>query len=298
MSEAISSRRPRADFSVAGAAVTGAIWCSGAAVLASLAVVVTVVLTSSWTAIADAGLGAFLFQASWHPTQGQFGLLPMMATTLVISAGGLLLAVPLGIICAVYIVFYSTGSLRFFLQVCLKLLTGVPSVVFGLVCLHSIVPAIGYFRAPGVSLLAGILVLAVMITPTIALILEAVLQKGATQLYRGGLSLGMRRDRAIRKVVLPSIGDAVIAAAAVGFSRAAGETMAVMMVMGNVVRWPNDLFGPARAMTTNIALEMAYAVGTHRAGLFLTGLFILSLVLVVSVIGFYFMKRVGRDASA
>lgn len=297
MSETISLRRPRADKAVWEAVVSGTIWCSGLFVFASLGVVIVVVLVSAWPAISDIGVPAFLFGTSWYPTQAQFGLLQMIATTSVISVGSMMLAMPLGVICAVFIVFYSAGWVRFSFQICLKLLTGVPSVVLGLVFLHSVVPVMGFFKAPGFSVLAGVLVLTVMIAPTIALMLETTLQKSALQLYRGGLALGMRRDRAIWRVVLPSIKDAMVAAAALAFARAAGETMAVMMVMGNVVRWPNDILGPARALTTNIAIEMAYAVGHHRSGLFLTGLLVLAVVLTISVLGFRFMKEGESHAS-
>ncbi len=291
MSATISSRPLRTESAVWEGLVAALIWGMGLLVLLGLAVIVFVVLASAWPALAQVGLFGFLAHTDWHPTQGQFGLLPMAAATLVTALGSLVLAVPLGMMCAVCIVFYCRGAVRFGLQLSLKLLTGVPSVVFGLVCLHSIVPLIGAVRPPGVSLLAGVIVLTVMIVPTIAVMLETVLQKEAVQIYRSGLALGMRRDRVIRRIILPSISPAIMAASAVAFARAAGETMAVMMVMGNVVRWPNDLLGPARVLTTNIALEMAYAMNLHRAGLFVAGLLILLLVLAVSALGFRALQK-------
>jgi phosphate transport system permease protein len=173
----------------------------------------------------------------------------------------------------------------------LTIFAGVPSVVYGLVGLSVLVPWIAAWQPPGASLLAATLVLAAMILPTIAISADAALAAVPPEYHHGAAALGMSRSRTVVGVLLPAASRGVAAGVVLAFARALGETLAVVMVAGNVVQLPGGLFDPVRTLTANIALEMAYATGTHRSALFASGL-----ALMVLVLGLAGLGRVRRQA--
>jgi len=161
-----------------------------------------------------------------------------------------------------------------------ELLAGIPSVVFGFWGLVVLVPIIGRWHPPGPSLLAGILILTLMILPTIMLVAHASIAQVPVTYIHSATALGFSRWSLIWHVILPTSQVGLFTGVLLGSARALGETMAVLMVCGNVVQLPSHLFDPIRTLTANIALEMAYALGTHRAALFVSGLLLMGLVIL------------------
>lgn len=252
---------------------------------ALLLVLVLALLTyESWPLVAESGVGVFVDSKGWHPLEGQYGVLPMIWSSLALTLGALILSTPLGLGCAVFTVFYAPPRLGAWFRSLLNLLAGIPSVVFGLWGLTALVPLITRWQPPGTSLLAGACVLAIMILPTIALTSAAALQSVPKSLLSGALALGFRRQTKIIKVAIPAARAGIISGCLLATTRALGETMVVLMVAGNVVQNPNGLFAPVRAATANIALEMAYAMGSHRASLFATGLLLTLIIWFLAVV--------------
>lgn len=215
----------------------------------------------------------------WFPLEHRYGVMPMVWATLAATLGAMVLTLPLGLAVAVYERFLAPPSVAMTLRIGVGLLAGIPSVVYGLWGLTVLVPLIAAWQPPGVSLLAATLVLALMILPTVALTSSSALAAVPLPWLQGAAALGMSRCGAVWRVVLPAARAGIAAGAVLAAARAAGETMAVLMVAGNVVQTPTNLFDPVRVLTANIALEMAYAMGDHRAALFASGLALALLVL-------------------
>jgi len=231
------------------------------------------------------GLTRFLGDPSWNPVEGRFLLLPMVAGTLLASLGAVALAGPAGIASAVFCRFYAPPSVAAWYRRLVQVFAGVPSVVYGFWGLVVLVPWIGALRPPGASLLAASLVLGLMIHPTVALLVDASLRAVPPETLHGAEALGLGRWRVAFQVCLPAARRGIAAALLLATARAVGETMAVLMVAGNVVQVPGSPFDPVRTLTANIALEMAYAMGEHRTALFLTGLVLMGLAALLVAAG-------------
>lgn len=203
----------------------------------------------------------------------------MLIATLATSAGAILVAGPLGVASAIFSRFYAPPAISGAFRRMLALLAGIPSVVFGLWGLTVLVPLIAQWQPPGASLLAGVLILAFMVLPTITLTADAALNAVPESYLRGANALGISRTGIILKVAIPAVRSGIIGGILLATARALGETMAVLMVAGNVVQVPASIFDPIRVLTANIALEMAYATSDHRAALFVSGLALMLLVL-------------------
>lgn len=257
------------------------IWLWGCALLSSgiVGAVVLVTALDALPLLAKIGPWRFLTDPSWHPTAERFNLGPMLAGTLLVSLGGLALAGPLGVASAVFSTFYAPPWLATAYRHLLSTLAGIPSVVFGLWGLVVLVPLIGRVRAPGTSLLAGAIVLGLMVLPTVALVAGTALRQVPAAYLRGAAALGVPHHRVVWRVALPVARRGVLTALIVALGRAVGETMAVLMVTGNVVQLPHSVFDPLRTLAANIALEMAYAMADHRAALFV-GSLALTLVII------------------
>ncbi|SFP83165.1 phosphate ABC transporter membrane protein 1, PhoT family [Nitrosomonas cryotolerans] len=251
-----------------------------------LALIMLLLLNESWPFIAKGwreGTWLGLFQnQGWYPLEGRFGMAPMIWASLAVTLGAIVLALPIGLAYAVFLQFYAPTATALGFRLLLNLLAGVPSVVFGLWGLTRLVPWIAQWQPPGASLLAAILVLSLMILPTVALTSAAALAAVPKELISGAMALGLRRKTQILYVVIPAARSGIASGTLLATARALGETMAVLMVAGNVVQTPSGLFEPVRVLTANIALEMAYAMGDHRASLFASGLLLTLLVWLLS----------------
>jgi phosphate transport system permease protein len=251
-----------------------------------LLIVVFLVL-ESWPALREIGPLRFVTDPSWHPSNqvaGTFNLLPMLVGTALLSLGALLLAVPAGVGSAVFCRFYASAPIAGVYRRLMGLLAGVPSVVFGFWGLVTLVPLIRRVEPPGQSLLAGILILALMVLPTVALTAEAALGAVPRSLLQGSAALGLGRWATVRGVALPAALPGIAIGALLAAARAVGETMAVLMVCGNRVQMPGSLFDPVRSLTANIALEMGYATALHRSALFVSGLVLIAGVALLLVL--------------
>lgn len=257
------------------------LWSMAGLAVAAILGVVVILSLGAWPVLRQVGPSAFLAGLDWHPSGREYSLIPMVAGTFAVSLGALAIAGPLGIICAVLTRFYVSENVAGVFCILLQLLAGIPSVVYGLWGLSVLVPLIADFGGAGPSVLAGIVILAVMVLPTVAVIAETALRQQSPALYQGGIALGLPRYRVLWHVVLPAAGSKLVAAGILGLARALGETMAVLMVTGNAIALPTNLLSSTRTLAANIALEMAYALDLHRAALFATGLMLMILVFVM-----------------
>jgi len=207
----------------------------------------------------------------------------MLWGTLFAMVGSVLIATPLGILSAIFMNYYAPPKIAQSYRMVLGLLAGIPSVVYGFWGLVVLVPLIGRLEPPGPSLLAGILILSIMILPTIALVADSSLANVPGEYITSAASLGLSRWTTIRRVILPSAKSGLFTGTILETGRAIGETMAVLMVCGNVVQIPKSLFQPVRTLTANIALEMAYALGDHRSALFVSGLMLMAIIVFLII---------------
>jgi len=254
--------------------------------IASAAIVLLIMLFLFWETLPillHIGLNRFFSDPDWHPTSEEFNLLPMLWGTLLVTAGAVLIATPLGILSAIFCHYYATRAIASLYRRLIELLAGIPSVVYGFWGLVVLVPIVGRIQPPGASLLTGILILTLMILPTITLVVDASLANVPPEYLRGCAAMGLGRWATVRGVVLPTAKSGLLTSVILATGRAIGETMAVLMVCGNVVQTPKSVFDPVRTLTANIALEMAYAVGNHRAALFISGLVLMVLVVALVI---------------
>ncbi|NEZ57108.1 phosphate ABC transporter permease subunit PstC [Adonisia turfae] len=250
-----------------------------AGITAAIGVLITVfVLKESLPALQSIGILRFFGDEAWHPLEGQFNLVPILLGTVLIALGGIAIATPLGLLSALFCQFYAPKLLASIYQRLLELLAGIPSVVYGFWGLVVLVPKINQIHPPGQSLLAGILILSLMILPTVALLSKTSLGDVPGDYLKGAEALSLSRWTILSRIVLPTARSGLITAIVLATGRALGETMAVLMVCGNVVQIPNSVFAPVRSLAANIALEMAYATMDHRSVLFVSGLVLLGLV--------------------
>lgn len=265
------------------------VWClRGVAGLAScvvLAIGVFLIL-EAMPALRAVGLGRFVTDRSWHPTEGLFRLTPILVGTLCTTLGAGLLATPIGLLSAIFCHCYAPRPLAYCYRRLIEVLAGLPSVVYGLWGLEVLVPIVGQIHPPGQSLLAAILILTLMSLPTVTLVADTSLASVPRPYLDGAAALALSRWTTVRHIALPAAKPGLYAGLLLSMGRVTGETLAVMMVCGNVVQMPTSVFDPIRTLTTNMALEMAYAMGSHRSALFVTGLvgLVTSIILVVAAL--------------
>ena len=258
-----------------------------------LAITVYLVL-SGLPAIREIGLWNFLFGKEWASTAAdpKFGILPFLLTSVYGTAGAILLGVPVGFLTAVYLAKAAPPKVRAVLSGAVSLLAGIPSVVYGLVGMMVLVPGIRkLFGLPdGASLLAGILVLAVMILPSIIKVSVTALEAVPAEYEDASLALGATKEETWFRVSVPAARSGIAAAVVLGVGRALGEAMAVIMVSGNVPNMP-ALFESVRFLTTAVASEMSYAGGLQRQALFSIALVLYLFILLINAALNYFLKR-------
>lgn len=263
---------------------------SATATIVSSSLVILIVfylMRESFVFLKDNSVLHFLSDPSWAPTESSYNILPMVVGTLLASLGCVLIAAPLGLLAAVYIYFYCPIFLKGFLKKVFELSLAIPSVVYGLWGLTVIVPVINQYKAPGTSLFAGIAILAMMVFPILVLTLLDEFKSLSDSFKDSADSLNLSRFTFIFRIILPQAKRLVLITTTLQLGRALGETMAILMVCGNVIQYPSSLFAPIRTLTSNIALEMAYASSTHKAALFSTGLLLMIILcLLFSAVSF------------
>lgn len=228
----------------------------------------------------------FITGSKWIPSADKFGISSMVVASLIATTGALIIGVPVGILTAVFIAELAPKKLAKIISPAVELLAGIPSVLYGIFGLAVIVPAIqNIFNLPkGQSLLAVIIVLAIMMLPTIISVSETAIRAVPKAYKEGSLALGASNIETIFKVVLPAAKSGILAAVILGIGRALGETMAVILVAGNSPVMPSSLMDSVRPLTTNIALEMGYAFGTHQEMLFATGVVLFTFILILNIV--------------
>jgi phosphate ABC transporter permease protein PstC len=247
--------------------------------------------------IQKVGLGNFL-SADWHPTAGRFGIALMVLGSAAVTAGALALAVPLGLACAIVLGEMAPPWASRLLKPMMEILAGIPSVVYGFMGIVILLPWIReHLGGPGPSGLAGALILGIMILPTIIAISLDALHAVPRSYREGSLALGATQWQTIRRVVLPGARSGIVAAVILGMGRAVGETMAIVMVTGNAVQLPHSPLDPLRTLTANLALEMGYAAGDHRAALFATAIVLFAIIMALNGLAGLARRRLRRARS-
>ncbi len=247
-----------------------------------LLLIIIFLFVESWPALSNNGLTSFFNADGWFPLEGKLGLLPMLWASLAITVGAVLIAFPLGLACGIFVSYYSPSIITKPFLAIVALLAGIPSVVFGLWGLTELVPLVNQWQAPGASLFTGMIVLSLMILPTVVLTSKSALLALPLELSHNAAALALSKKTTITKVLVPAAWRGIAGGLLLSIVRALGETMAVLMVAGNVVQIPSGLFEPVRVLTANIALEMAYATDNHRAALFVSGLLLMLLVFFIA----------------
>ncbi|MCI6737117.1 MAG: phosphate ABC transporter permease subunit PstC, partial [Intestinibacter sp.] len=225
----------------------------------------------------------FIFGTEWLPGSQKFGIGSMIVTSIVATIGALIIGVPVGILAAIFIAEICPKRYAKIISTAVELLSGIPSVLYGIFGLAIIVPAIqNVLNLPkGQSLLAVIFVLAIMMLPTIISLSETSIRAVPKAYKEGSLALGASKIETIFKVTVPAAKSGILAGVILGIGRALGETMAVILVAGNSTAFPTSILDSVRPLTTNIALEMGYVAGTHQEMLFATGVVLFIFIIII-----------------
>lgn len=266
------------------------------ALLASVSILCVVLIcvflfANGIPAMTKIGVPDFLLGTTWRPGNDIYGIFPMILASIYVSAGALIIGVPLGILCAVYLAYFCPKKVYRVLKPMTELLSGVPSIVYGFFALVVLVPAMRVLFGAGKSLLTACILLGIMILPTIISVTESALLAVPKTYYEGALALGASHEQSVFRAVLPAAKSGISAAIMLGIGRAIGETTAVAMVVGNQPVVPGSLLQGARTLTTNIVLEMGYAAGLHREALIATAVVLFVLVLLINLSFSLFKRR-------
>lgn len=264
--------------------------------LVSIAAVILICIflfASGIPAIKEIGVFKFLLGTSWKPANNLYGILPMIVGSFYVTAGALIIGVPIGILTAVFMARFAPRSIYAPLKAAVNLMAGIPSVVYGFFGLVVLVPFIREaFGGRGMSVLTASVLLGLMILPTIISVSETSIRAVPESYYEGGLALGASHERSVFFTVLPAAKGGIFAGVVLGIGRAVGETMAVMMVAGNQAVIPDSMLSGVRTLTTNIVLEMGYSTDLHREALIGTAVVLFVFILIINLSLSLFKRRV------
>ena len=242
-------------------------------------------------AIGKIGVFDFLLGQKWKPGNNIYGIFPMIVGSIYVTAGAILIGVPLGILCAVFLAWFCPKNLYKIIKPAVELLAGIPSIVYGFFGLVVLVPIMqNLFGGSGKGILTASVLLGIMILPTIIGVSESSIRAVPKAYYEGSLGLGATHERSVFFAVLPAAKQGILAGIILGVGRAIGETMAVVMVAGNQPVVPNSIFSGVRTMTANIVMEMGYAADLHREALLGTAVVLFIFILIINLC-FSMLKR-------
>ncbi|RTR36859.1 phosphate ABC transporter permease subunit PstC [Shewanella canadensis] len=266
--------------------------CSAMVGVISVATIAWFLFHEGLPAFQEAGVSELILGREWLPP-ALFGIFPMIVASLISTAGAVIIGIPIAILTAVFLAELAPKWLADIVRPAVELLAGIPSVVYGFFGLVIIVPAIEtLFNIPaGNTILAGIIVLAIMILPTVITISETSLRALPSVYKEGALALGASHIYSIFKVLVPAARSGILTGVALGVARAIGETMAIIMVMGNAPAMPGSILEPARTLTANIAMEMSYATGVHASALYSTGIVLLVFIVLLNASLLYVNRK-------
>ena len=258
-----------------------------------LILITSYLVISGLPAIFKVGPANLLFGTDWYPNKGLYGIFPFISCSLFVTFGSLILGVPVGVLTAVFLSEFSHPLLSRIINVFIKVLAGIPSVVFGFFGMLVVSPIIKkcfYRYTTGDCLLSATIILSIMILPTIISMSQNSIRSVSKKFLEPSLALGESKARSIFKVIIPAAKNEIISAVFLGLGRALGETMAIIMVSGNSVNMPS-LLKSARFLTTAMALEFSYASGLHKQVLFSIGLVLFIIIFIINMFFVIFLKR-------
>ena len=272
--------------------------CACVSILA-VALICVFLFANGLPTIFEIGPLNFLLGTEWRPSNDIYGIFPMIVGSIYVTAGALVVGVPVGLLTAMYLSFFASERIKKILLPAIQLLAGIPSVVYGFFGVMVLVPWVAALADPfdgsGMSMFTASLVLGIMILPTIITVSKTSLDAVPGSYYEGSLALGATHERSVFTIMLPAAKSGVLSAVILGVGRAIGETMAVIMVAGNQPIMPSGLFEGLRTMTSNIVLEMGYATGLHRQALIATGVVLFVFILLINLC-FSLVKGGKKDA--
>ena len=268
--------------------------CACVSILA-VALICIFLFANGVPAMAKIGFGKFLLGRTWQAGNGLFGIFPMIIGSIYVTAGAIIVGVPIGILAAVFLARFCPKPLYRIMKPGVELLAGIPSVVYGFFGLMIIVPWVRdtfrpYYGGNGLSLFSAALLLGIMILPTIISISESAIRAVPDKYYQGALALGATHERSVFRTVVPAAKSGIMAGIVLGIGRAFGETMAVIMIAGNQAWIPDNMFQGIRTLTANIVMEMGYAQDLHREALIATGVVLFVFILIINTF-FSILKR-------
>jgi len=271
----------------------------------SVALITIFIFQSGLPVLSEYGLLNFIFGETWKPTNGVYGILPLIVGTLSVTLGALIIGIPTGISCAIFLTEILPPKAAKLFQSAIELLAGIPSVAYGFFGLVVLVPAIRNFIVPlaqrinpdinptGFSVLAGAIILAIMILPTIVSMSQNAIVSVPVEFREASLALGASKRETISKVILPAAKSGIFSSIILGMGRAIGETMAVLLITGNMPKMPGNPLDSAATLTGTIAMEMSYAGPTHQQALFAIGIILFVIIMLLNIIAQLMMKRLG-----
>ena len=236
-------------------------------------------------AIKEIGFFDFLFGKKWKPGSDLYGIFSMIIGTIYVTAGAIIFGVPAGLFTAIFLSEFCPKKLHKVLKHAIDLLAGIPSVVYGFFALMVIVPFVrDVFGGNGSSVLSASILLGIMILPTIISVSESAILAVPSSYYEGARALGASHERSVFFTVVPAAKSGIFAGVILGIGRAAGETMAVIMVAGNQARIPDSILKGVRTLTANIVIEMGYATDLHRQALIATGVVLFVFIMIINLV--------------
>ncbi|SFP94901.1 phosphate ABC transporter permease subunit PstC [Caldicoprobacter faecalis] len=246
-------------------------------------------------AMSEIGVLDFFLGKKWRPSNDIYGILPMILGSIYVTAGAIIIGVPIGILTAVYMAKFCPKYIYRFLKPAVDLLAGIPSVVYGFFGLVVIVPFVrDNFGGDGSSILTASILLGIMILPTVISVSESAIRAVPDSYYQGGLALGATHEQSVFFITLPAAISGIMAGVVLAIGRAIGETMAVIMVAGNQARMPAGLLKGIRTLTANIVIEMGYAADLHRGALIATGVVLFVFILIINLSFSLLTRRTNR----
>ncbi|MFR7854505.1 MAG: phosphate ABC transporter permease subunit PstC [Acutalibacteraceae bacterium] len=252
--------------------------------VAAVAAICLFIFVNGIPAMGKIGVFKFLLGTEWSPSKGVYGILPMIIGSIYVTAGAAVVGVPIGILTAVFMVYYCPAPIYKIVKPAIDLLAGIPSIVYGFFGLVVIVPVIqDLLGTSGKGVLTASILLGLMILPTIISTAESSLRAAPDMYYEGALALGATKERSIFGAVFPAAKSGILSGVILGIGRAIGETMAVVIVAGNQAVIPKSLTDGVRTLTANIVLEMAYAAELHREALIATAVVLFVFILAINL---------------
>lgn len=262
----------------------------------AVALICIFLFTNGVPAIGKIGIFKFLGGMNWKPLNEIFGIFPMIIGSIYVTAGAIIVGVPIGILCAIYLAKFCPKNLYKIFKPAVNLMAGIPSIVYGFFGLVVLVPIVQDIHGgSGKGVLTASVLLGIMILPTIISVSETSIRAVPEYYFEGALALGDTKERSIFCAVLPAAKSGIMAGVILGIGRAIGETMAVIMVAGNQPIVPDGIFSGVRTLTANIVLEMGYATDMHRQALIATGVVLFVFILIINIL-FSLLKRRDKDS--